>query len=78
MALAYRLSTLASGLWARSLVSRLAKVMDEFQRVEPLLLCPNCASEMRLFGIEPENERRDLYTFECSECGHRETRGVVK
>jgi hypothetical protein len=53
--------------------------MDEFQRVEPLLLCPNCTSEMRLFGIEPEPEdaQSDRYTFECPECGRSEVRRVL-
>jgi hypothetical protein len=35
--------------------------MDEPRRVEPLLLCPNCLSEMRLFGTVPENDTRDIY-----------------
>ena len=42
----------------------------------PLILCPTCAREMRLFGIEPENDRRDLFTFECNTCGRLEVRGV--
>jgi hypothetical protein len=42
--------------------------MDEPQRVEPLLLCPNCLSEMRLFGTEPESDTRDIYTFQCDNC----------
>lgn len=45
--------------------------------VEPLLLCPACMTEMRLLGIEPETETRDLFTFECDECGRLEVRGVV-
>jgi len=44
--------------------------------VAPLLLCPVCAVEMRLFGIEHESDRRDLLTFECVACGHLEVRGV--
>jgi hypothetical protein len=32
---------------------------------------------MRLFGIEPESEVRDLYTFECTTCGRLEVRGVL-
>jgi hypothetical protein len=32
---------------------------------------------MRLFGIEPESEIRDLYTFECHNCGRLEARGVL-
>jgi hypothetical protein len=50
--------------------------MDEPQRVEPLLLCPNCLSEMRLYGTEPESDTRDIYTFQCGNCGHLEKRGV--
>jgi hypothetical protein len=42
----------------------------------PLMLCPTCATEMRLLGIESENPTRDLYTFECSKCGRLEVRGV--
>ena len=45
--------------------------------VEPLILCPQCRAEMRLFGIEPETDSRDLFTFECDECGKLEVRGVV-
>jgi hypothetical protein len=26
-------------------------------------------TEMRLIGIEPETDIRDLFTFECDECG---------
>jgi hypothetical protein len=32
----------------------------------PLMLCPTCATEMRLLGIESENPARDPYTFESS------------
>ena len=45
-------------------------------KVPSLLVCPNCNAEMRLLGIEPENEHRDLYPFECDSCGHIEVRGV--
>jgi hypothetical protein len=44
--------------------------------IEPLLLCPLCNIEMRLFGIESESDKRDLYTFECVACGGLEVRGV--
>jgi hypothetical protein len=44
--------------------------------IEPLLLCPFCKVEMRLFGIEAESDKRDLYTFECVACGGLEVRGV--
>ena len=45
--------------------------------VATLLLCPKCAVEMRLVGIESENDRRDLFTFECAACGRLEVRGVL-
>jgi hypothetical protein len=44
--------------------------------IKSLLLCPTCSREMRLFGIEPEGEKRDLYTFECEHCDRVEVRGV--
>jgi hypothetical protein len=44
---------------------------------KPLIVCPNCRLEMRLFGIEPESPKRDLFTFECSKCGRLEVRGVL-
>ena len=44
--------------------------------IEPLLLCPVCNIEMRLFGIESESDKRDLYTFECVACSGIEVRGV--
>ncbi len=44
--------------------------------IEPLLLCTHCQLEMRLFGIESENQKRDLYTFECMGCGALEVRSV--
>jgi hypothetical protein len=31
---------------------------------------------MRLFGIEAESPKRDLFTFECDKCGHLEVRDV--
>ena len=45
--------------------------------VAPLLSCPKCGAEMRLFGIAPESPKRDLFTFECRPCDHVEVRGVV-
>jgi hypothetical protein len=45
--------------------------------VEPLIFCPDCKLEMRLFGIEAQNAIRDLYTFECQNCGRVEARGVL-
>jgi predicted nucleic acid-binding Zn ribbon protein len=45
--------------------------------VEPLIVCPQCKVEMRLFGIEAETPIRDLFTFECDKCGSLEVRGVL-
>jgi hypothetical protein len=36
--------------------------------VQPLVECPKCNLEMRLFGTEAESDVRDLYTFECGSC----------
>lgn len=44
--------------------------------IKALARCPKCDREMVLFGIEPLNETRDLYTFECDKCGHLEVRGA--
>lgn len=44
--------------------------------IEPLLLCRHCNVEMCLFGIETESAKRELYTFECIDCGALEVRGV--
>src|SRR5437867_2923908 len=46
--------------------------------IEPLMVCPACANEMRLLGIEPESPSRDLFTFECGKCGRLEVRGVQR
>jgi hypothetical protein len=40
------------------------------------IACPKCSVQMRLFAIEWETERRDLYTFICDWCGHAVARGV--
>ena len=45
--------------------------------IKALLLCPLCNIEMRLFGIEPESDKRDLYTFECTTCDGIEAKGVL-
>lgn len=45
--------------------------------VVALLRCPDCDREMRLFGIEAESEKRDLFTFECPACKRLEVRGVL-
>lgn len=44
--------------------------------VKSLLTCPECDLELRLFGIEAESDSRDLYTFECTNCGRIEVRGI--
>ncbi len=51
--------------------------MSDTPKIEPLILCPNCKIEMRLFGIEPEGDVRDIYTFECHRCGRLEVKGVL-
>jgi hypothetical protein len=40
------------------------------------IACPKCGSQMRLFAIEWEGKRRDIYTFVCDLCGHTAARGV--
>ena len=45
--------------------------------IKPLLQCPDCSLEMRLFGVEAQDPQRDLYTFECYACGRLEVRGVL-
>jgi hypothetical protein len=34
--------------------------------------CPMCNRDMRLFGIEPDSDTNDLFTFECTDCEHFE------
>jgi len=50
---------------------------DTLTTIPPLIICPACDREMRLFGIEPESIKRDIFTFECVSCGHLEVRGVL-
>ncbi|MGA9891023.1 MAG: hypothetical protein WBQ55_01355 [Xanthobacteraceae bacterium] len=38
--------------------------------------CPKCGHDMRLLGIEPDGETSELFTFECTDCGHLEVMGV--
>jgi hypothetical protein len=45
--------------------------------IKPLLGCPSCGLEMRLFAVEPQSNMRNLYTFECAKCGTLEVRGVL-
>jgi hypothetical protein len=45
-------------------------------RIPSLITCPKCGLEMRLIGIEAENPKRELYTFECERCQKLEVRGV--
>jgi len=49
---------------------------DHDPSIQSLMRCPKCDREMRLFGIERLSPTRDLYTFECDQCGHIEVRGV--
>ena len=51
--------------------------MIDTPKIEPLMLCPRCKVEMRLFGMEAESPTRDLFTFECHTCGGIEARGVL-
>jgi hypothetical protein len=44
--------------------------------VDPLILCPRCRTEMRLFAIEPITEYYDDYAFECGGCHRMEVRSV--
>jgi hypothetical protein len=53
-----------------------AGVRASTKPVKSLVACPICKREMRLLGIEPESDARDLFTFECTECTRFETRGV--
>jgi len=40
------------------------------------IMCLDCHQEMRLFGIEWDSERVDIYTFVCDGCGGFQTRRV--
>jgi hypothetical protein len=54
-------------------------VIGSMAPVPPLLMCPDCNVEMRLLGIEPDEDDRDLrdiYTFECTKCTRLEVRSV--
>lgn len=51
--------------------------MTEDVSVKPLIVCADCRTELRLFGIEHESGVRDLYTFECPRCGRLKVRGVL-
>jgi len=54
----------------------MADEVDHDAGVISLMRCARCDREMRLFGIEALSEIRDLYTFECDQCGAMEVRGV--
>lgn len=54
----------------------MAQIPDAGVAIEPLILCPTCKVEMRLFGIEPQKPGRDVFTFICGSCGRLEVRGV--
>ncbi len=49
---------------------------DTVSKAHIVPVCPLCNIEMRLFGIEPETDNTDLYTFECVACSGVEVRGV--
>ena len=51
--------------------------MSDIPKIEPLILCPDCKLEMRLFGMEAESVIRDAFSFECVSCGRIEARGVL-
>jgi predicted nucleic acid-binding Zn ribbon protein len=38
--------------------------------------CPKCGKNMRLLGIEAAGDQSDLFTFECTDCGHLEAVGA--
>ncbi len=42
----------------------------------PPLHCPKCNHDMRLLGIEADDDASDLFTFECTACGRFEVMGV--
>jgi hypothetical protein len=52
-------------------------VMSDTSKIEPLMRCPHCMTEMRLFGIEAESEGHDIYSFVCLRCGSLEVRTVL-
>jgi predicted RNA-binding Zn-ribbon protein involved in translation (DUF1610 family) len=54
----------------------MAQTLPPRVKLAPLMVCPACGTEMRLFGVESETPTRDLYTFECPNCGRIEARGV--
>jgi hypothetical protein len=66
---------LANGVVHRH-ISLMPDEPDHDPNIESLLRCPKCNREMRLLGIEPLNPTRELYTFECDQCGQLEVRGV--
>ncbi len=51
--------------------------MIETSQAKSLAICQKRDLEMRLLGIEPETEVRDLFTFECVKCGAVEVPGVL-
>jgi hypothetical protein len=42
----------------------------------PLPRCPNCDHDMELLGIEANGDAKELFTFECTDCGRLEVMGV--
>jgi hypothetical protein len=68
---------------SRALVAgrRIGKSMGEEDDSTPdiedfPIACSNCGSQMRLFAIEWETKRREIYTFVCDLCDHAAARGV--
>jgi hypothetical protein len=62
---------------ADGIVGSMGKQDDFILVIEDFsIACPECGSQMRLFAIEWETERRDIYTFVCDLCGHTVARGV--
>ena len=57
--------------------SERAKRTSDTSNVEPLMLCPDCKTDMLLFGSEQESACRDVFSFECAWCGRIEARGVL-
>jgi hypothetical protein len=61
----------------RRIVGSMGEEDDSTPDIEDFpIACSNCGSQMRLFAIEQETERREIYTFVCDLCGHAAARGV--
>lgn len=42
-------------------------------RSNSTIRCPECQTQMRLFGIESEGPGQELHSFECPNCQRIET-----